>query len=255
MRTTSRLIFALAAVATAACSDATSPVPQPLTEQEPIDLLQDFGSSETSVIDAAGVGGAMLPDSLKLTEEQKGKIQALHDAFKAANKADLAALEDIEKRARAARVAGKSREEVQKILNEAKPVLERLAAATRTLHEAIWAVYTPAQQAWIRSRRAQSCEPPRLTEEQIQKIRALKKAFEEAMKDEIALIRKAHAEAEAARKAGKSEEEIKRILNQAKDAVKALREAEKRLHEAIMNVLTPEQRGRMCKDSAPGSNG
>jgi Spy/CpxP family protein refolding chaperone len=217
-------------------------------------LLQDFSSTETAVVDAAGVGGSMLPDSLKLTAEQKAKIQALHDAFKAANAADIAALKAIEERARAAKAAGKTRDEVQKILDEAKPILLRLAAAQRTLNEAVWAVYTPAQQAWIRSRRSQTCEAPRLTDAQIAQIRALKKAFEEAMKDEVELIRRVHAEAQAARAAGASEARIKEILDKAKEAMKALREAEQRLHQAIMDVLTPDQRGRMCKDTAPGSS-
>jgi hypothetical protein len=102
-------------------------------QSQPIDLIGDFGATEESDIDGAGIGGSNLPDSLKLTTEQKAKIEDLHDAFRTARKADLTALEAIEKEARAARDADKPKEEVQKSIAKAAPIRERMIAALAKL--------------------------------------------------------------------------------------------------------------------------
>jgi len=103
--------------------------------------------------------GAPFPDSLRLTEAQRTAIKALVDAFHTANAADLAALRAIHQQVRDAIQAGKSREEVRAIAQTARPILERLHAAREALHDAIWAVLTPAQRAWIESHRP--ARPPR----------------------------------------------------------------------------------------------
>lgn len=93
--------------------------------------------------------------------------------------------------------------------------------------------------------------PPRLTDEQIEKIRQLKAAFQEAMKDEIALIRHIYQLARQAMANGASAEEVRAILAEAQPAIQALREAEARLQQAILDVLTPDQRRRWCHAAGP----
>jgi Spy/CpxP family protein refolding chaperone len=236
-------------VVVAACStDTTAPAATNLLAEDGIDLVQDLGVSSASVVDRGGIGGSEFPDSLRLTAEQKAQIAALHLGYQAATKADLEALQALEAEAKAARKAGKSRAEVEAILRKAEPVVARLRAAFAKLQEEIKRVYTPAQVAWL-ARRGEGCSrdsTARLTQDQIEKIRALKAAFEASIKDELALIRSVHQEAKEARAAGASEEQIKRILAKANDALEAIRKAEIRLKEAINAVLTEEQRRNHC---------
>ena len=98
--------------------------------------------------DARGPG-APFPDSLKLTAAQQTQIQALRDAFDAANKADLDALKAIHDQAQAAMKAGKTRDEVKAILASAQPILDRLKSKFDALHTAIENVLTASQKAWI----------------------------------------------------------------------------------------------------------
>jgi Spy/CpxP family protein refolding chaperone len=109
--------------------------------------------------DARGPG-MPFPDSLKLTDAQKAKIQALRDAFDAAHAADLAALKAIHEQAREAIKAGKPREEVRAILATARPILERLKPDFDALRKAIENVLTAAQKAWIAAHRPDG-PPPR----------------------------------------------------------------------------------------------
>jgi Spy/CpxP family protein refolding chaperone len=242
------LVFAAALSVLVACS-SESTAPTQLTEQsqDEIDLLQDMGTSTAAVFDRAGIGGSQFPDHLQLSAEQKAKIAALHEAYEASVKADIAAVHAIELEARAALKAGKSRAEIAAILAKAEPYLARIRAAFAKLQADIWNVYTPAQQAWIKGR-ASVCrdDGPRLTERQIQQIRALKEAFAEAIKDELEIIKAALAEARAARAAGASDAEIRRILAKAEAAMKAVHEAELRLKAAINDLLTDEQKRNPC---------
>jgi Spy/CpxP family protein refolding chaperone len=218
-------------------------------DQESLTLLPDFAESMATSVDGAGIGGVGFPDELKPTAEQKAAIAALHEAFKAANAADFAALKALEAQARAAHAAGKTREEIRAILVQGAPILLRLHAAFAVLQVAIFQVYTPEQQAWITAHRPKPCGPggpPKLTDEQIHQIRALQQAFMEEVKDEIALIRQVIAEAHAAAQAGASRERIAEILHQADAAKEAVRHAEARLQAAIDAVLTPEQRAARC---------
>ncbi|MCC6316433.1 MAG: Spy/CpxP family protein refolding chaperone [Gemmatimonadaceae bacterium] len=244
-----RTTWLCAAVLVAAAACSTEPTSPPPTRQdsEGIDLVQDLGTSTAAVTDRGGIGGSELPDSLKLTADQKAQIAALHEAYKAATKADVQLLMQIEAEARAAREAGKSREEVRKILARAAEPLARVRAAFVKLQADIWAVYTPAQRAWIASRRPTVCrDSVRLTEAQVKAIRELKVAFEASIKEHIATIKAVHEEARAARAAGKSAEEIRRILARAEPAMQAIRAAELRLKQAINDILTPEQRNNPC---------
>jgi len=236
------IVFVGAVAALTACDHSTPVSPPAATET--IDLLPDYAVSPAATIDAAGIGAANLPDSLKLTAEQKAAIAALHDAFMKANAADIAALRTIEQEARAAIKAGKSRDEVRAILAKAIPIQTRLEAAFRKLQADIWAVYTPAQQAWIQAHRPRGCGRGslNLTEDQVKHIRDLEQQFYTSVKSDLELIRAIVEEARQARAAGKSREEVAAILARAAEPQKRVAAAEKRLEAAILALLTPEQR-------------
>jgi Spy/CpxP family protein refolding chaperone len=80
-----------------------------------------------------------------LTEAQRAQIKALQEAFIVAVKADLELIKAVHEEAKAARAAGKSREEVATILAKALPAMERVRAAERRLAEEIEKVLTPEQ--------------------------------------------------------------------------------------------------------------
>ena len=98
-------------------------------------------------------GRAPLPDSLALTQVQKDSIDVLKAAFKTANAESLAQLKAIFDEAKAARQAGKTRDEVHAILATARPIRDALKPAVEALHAAIRAVFTPAQRAWLEANR------------------------------------------------------------------------------------------------------
>ena len=74
----------------------------------------------------------------------------------------------------------------------------------------------------------------------------MQQAFQESIQDELAAIKEAHQKAREAKAAGASAEEIRAILATVKDDMEAIRQAEVRLEQAILGVLTPEQRARWC---------
>jgi Spy/CpxP family protein refolding chaperone len=82
-----------------------------------------------------------------LTDAQKAQMRALEAAFQTANQADIDAVKAGLEQARAAAAAGKSRDEIQTILNGIKPAIERLEAARRNLRIQLEAVLTPEQKA------------------------------------------------------------------------------------------------------------
>ena len=98
-------------------------------------------------------GRAPLPDSLALTQAQQDSIEALKAAFKAANAEPLGRLKAIFDEAKAARQAGKTRDEVHAILEKARAIRDALKPAVEALHAAIRAVFTPAQRAWLDANR------------------------------------------------------------------------------------------------------
>jgi Spy/CpxP family protein refolding chaperone len=238
------------AVVMSACGgDVSSPLAAVTDRGGAIDLMPDFEISAASVMDGGGVGASMLPDSLQLTADQKAQIQALHEAFKAANQAEMDALRAIEAEARAARQAGKTREDVRAIMAKAAPILDRLHLAFARLQLAILAIYTPAQRAWVASHQPRICGPagpPPLTDNQVAAVRVLRQAFANDTKADMLLIRTVHQEAKTAREAGKSKSEIETILARARAAMDRVRIAERKLHADIMNLLTTEQKANWC---------
>lgn len=82
-----------------------------------------------------------------LSDAQKAQMRALESAFQTANQADIDAVRAAFEQVRAAVVAGKSRDEIQSILNGIKPAIERLESARRNLRAQLEAVLTPEQKA------------------------------------------------------------------------------------------------------------
>lgn len=246
-----RLACLIALATLAACSsESTAPVATESLDDLSVELVQQYDATAASALDRAGIGGSEFPDSLKLTAEQKAQIQALHDAYKAANQADLAALRAIEAEVHAAIKAGKSREQVKAILAKAEPILARLATAMAKLQRDIWAVYTPAQQAWINGKgRGDTCSRDvlkSLSAEQTRKIAELKAAFAESVKGHLETIKKVHEEARAAAQSGATREQVAAILRKADAAMEAIKQAERRLAASIMELLTPDQKKNAC---------
>jgi len=240
-----RFVVLLGAIAVlAACDKSTTPVSPATTADDVVDLIPDYAVSPAASIDAAGIGGSLLPDALRLTAEQKAAITALHDAFMTATAADIAALRAIEQEAKAAIRAGKSRDEVRAILATGAPIVARLDAAFKKLQADIWAVYTPEQRAWIEAHRLRGCKRGslQLTEDQVTAIRDLEQRFYAAVKPDLELIRSIVENARTARAAGKSRAEIAAILAQAIEPQRRVANAERKLQADILNVLTPDQR-------------
>lgn len=98
-------------------------------------------------------GRPELPDSLRLTTEQLETIAGLREAFRTEHADELAALRAIFEEARAARQNGATREEVRAILATGRPIHEALRPDVIALHEAIRAVFTDAQRAWLAAHR------------------------------------------------------------------------------------------------------
>ena len=240
-----RFVTLVGAVALLAACDNSGPV-SPATPNEAadvIDLVPDYAVSPAASVDAAGVGGAQFPEALRLTVEQKAAIAALHDAFMKATATDIAAVRAIEQEAHAAIKAGKPRAEIRAIVEKAAPILVRLQTAFRKLQADIWAVYTPEQRAWIESHRPRACGPDavRLTDEQVKQIRALQDRFYASVKADLELIRSIAEEARKARAGGKSREEVAAILARAMEPQRRVAAAERKLHDAILGLLTSEQ--------------
>lgn len=252
MTTMRKILLAVAAFGLfglTACSTETVAPNELLADDDVIDLVPDYAISSAAVIDGGGIGAARLPDELQLTVEQKAAIAALHDAFMQENADEIAELRAIEQEIRQLRRSGGSRAEIHALFSQARAILADLAADFAALQAAIWAIYTPEQQAWIEEHKPKVCDrrgPPPLTDEQIAQIRALRQAFAAAIADELAAIKAAHQAAREAHQAGASAEEIRAILASVKDEMEAVRQAERRLMEAINDILTPTQRERWC---------
>jgi len=241
-----RFVMLFGAVALLAACDRSAPVSPAATTDvsDVVDLVPEYAVSPAASVDAAGIGGAQLPESLRLTVEQKAAITALHDAFMKATATDVAALRAIEQEARAAIRAGKPRDDVRSILEKAAPIRERLETAFRKLQADVWAVYTPEQRAWIESHRPRACgaDVPRLTEAQVTQIRVLQDRFYASVKPDLELIRTIADEARKARADGKTREQVAAILARAAEPQRRVADAERKLQDAILELLTPEQK-------------
>lgn len=157
------MLPALAAtVALTACElTPTGPTAAELSEDYALVVFGDAGAALEGTMGPQDgprpfdgrTGRPQLPDSLRLTTEQLDAIAALREAFKVEHAEELAALKAIFDEARAARQGGATREEVRAILAEGRPIHEALRPDVQALHEAIRAVLTDAQRAWIAANR------------------------------------------------------------------------------------------------------
>lgn len=144
-----------------ACESVTAPNQQIASDDYALVLFGESGSSlEGTMGPQEGARpfdgrsrGPQLPDSLALTQAQKDQIAALRTAFRTANAGALDSLKAIFEKARDARKAGATREEVRAILVTGRPIGEALRPKVQALHEAIKAVFTPAQRAWLEANR------------------------------------------------------------------------------------------------------
>jgi Spy/CpxP family protein refolding chaperone len=84
---------------------------------------------------------------LRLTEAQKTEITALIAEFQAEHQADLEQIKAVFEEARAAYLAGATRQEIADILAKARPAMERVRLARAELAAAIRALLTPEQLA------------------------------------------------------------------------------------------------------------
>ena len=205
-------LVTLAALSLAACSrDTTAP--------DTLSLTIESAGTGTALTLAGGYDAGTyqnrlangLPDSLKLSSDQQAAIRALIAAFETSTKADRDALQRILRRAREA-----GRGSAAGILAEGVPIIARLQAAETKLKSDIDAILTAEQRAWLASHSPRNCRPerfPSLSDAQKAQIAALEKAFQE-------------------NKAG---------LDGAR-----LDAARKALREAIIGVLTAEQKASGC---------
>lgn len=92
---------------------------------------------------------ARLPDSLAITATQRTAIGALRAAFRQNNTAALDSLRQVFVRAREARRAGATQEQVRAILVTGRPIAEALRPKVLSLHLAIWSVLSDSQRAWL----------------------------------------------------------------------------------------------------------
>lgn len=101
-----------------------------------------------------------LPDSLALSDEQRAAMVVLRTAFRAEHQDELDALRAIFQEARTARMNGATREEVRAILEGGKEIAIALRPALAALHQALWELLTPEQQAWLIAHRPNRFPPP-----------------------------------------------------------------------------------------------
>lgn len=139
------LVATLAFVA--ACDNATGP-----RGQADDSALLDF--DVTSTLDSATLAprgtsyDTEAPANIRLTDEQKIAIKALHDAFAASHKAQFDQLAAIRRDAAAAVKAGKTRDEVRAILEKGRPIMESMQKDFEALRAAVGALLTAEQKQW-----------------------------------------------------------------------------------------------------------
>ena len=156
-----RIVALFAAVAFVSACDNTATAPNVSRDAA---LLLQFDAqatmdSATLVPRGPAYENEGPPDALRLTDEQKAAIKALHDAFYAAHKPQFDQLQTIRDEARAAIQAGKTREDVRAIMAKAHVIMEAMKPDFEALRAAVAAILTPEQQAWAAEHRRQGGGP------------------------------------------------------------------------------------------------
>jgi hypothetical protein len=222
----------------------------------PVELDEVFDEIAVLAYDAAGMSGPghyltglhRLPAELRLTREQAEAVKVALGDFHTAVKPHREALAAIHAEARAAREAGKSREEVGQILAKAGPILQAVAAAEAVLLAKIESILTPAQKAWLDAHQPVRCNRTTdpLTDVQRSEVGSLIAAYEEANKADLEAIKAALDAARAAIARGAPRAEVNAILASIKPARERVAAAQAALHEAIQALLTDAQKASGC---------
>ena len=244
----------IAATMLAACDSATTPESTTPELAAVTSFSADVGSAGPREMGSLH----RLPDDLKLTDEQEAQIRMLLDEFATDTKADRDALAALIEDAREAHRDGASRDSVMKLLAQADPIRERLAAAHEELKAAIDAVLTAEQKAWLeahRPERRQCRDTDRLTDTQKNQIKALVKAFEDENRADLRLVADLHRRIQRAIREGKSRAEIDALRAQADAAIDRLADARAALTAALAEVLTDEQLESGCFNGRLTPNG
>jgi Spy/CpxP family protein refolding chaperone len=268
----------LAALALAACAgDTTAP-----RADLPASIAADVA---TSIATATAASGAVvkalgqLPDSLKLTQDQRAKVAALTSAFEKSTKADRDAIMAARSAAEAAKKASKPDAEVRAILAQAEAAQQRIAAADAALVAAIRALLTPAQDAWVASHlpgpRPEPPKPPvpptaqppraplpptvellrklpdaqKLSAEQRGKVDAAIAAYAVAVQPDVQAIAAIEARAAEAAKAGKPRAEVEKILAEAAPVRARIAAAQQALVTQLLALLTDAQRAWLAANT------
>lgn len=245
--------FTMSLMVAAACSDtSTSPLAGLAGSDDLVRsalALSQTGLSGTVTVVREVALLDKLPANLKLSDEQRAKLTQLVDGHASATRIDRDALNSIATRAMNAINNGRPREEVIKILDEAKPVQQRLASADADLIRSLATILTAEQNAWLQSQLPAPCDRskfPPLTAEQQRQIASLDSAFAVNNRADIEAVRAFLVKASDAKAAGKSEAEINAILEPVKPILDRLAAATRKLQEAIAAVYTAEQKATGC---------
>lgn len=157
-----RLLFPTLAASLVLAACAESPLgPLVATEDYALVMFGEYGSALDGTMGAeAGprpfdgrTVRPQFPESLALTAEQRAAMLALRQAFRAKHQDAIESLRAVFQTARAARQDGATRAEIRAILATGRPIVEALRPDVRALHEALRAVLTDAQRAWIAANR------------------------------------------------------------------------------------------------------
>ncbi len=144
---TFRQFFALLAVPLVLSACDRQPTGIEASESETFEAVLESSGEGAS----AGMFLQRAPEAVRLSAEQRRAIREINEAFRAANQADFRALEAITRSAIAARRAGATPAELRAILEDARPIRERLGPAFQELRREIHAVLTEAQREWLKN--------------------------------------------------------------------------------------------------------
>jgi Spy/CpxP family protein refolding chaperone len=200
-----------------------------------------------------------LPANLALTAAQKQAIQGYVKSFAESTKADRQALVALLKQARDARQGGASKDQLKAILEQGKPIRQRMQPARQQLRQQIEGVLTADQKAWLAANAPKPCDRSKatpLTDAQKTQIKALVTAFRQANQADLETVRKALQQARDARKGGASQDQVKAILQSVKPAADRLKAAGLTLRTDVQGVLTADQKASGCFERRlPGAGG
>ena len=276
------LALCLAATALAACGDAPTP-PAARTPSDEVGLASAFGAAGVGLTGveftapgvSAGIGGGTLPGpdidafaavgrlpaALRRTAEQQERIRELTEAFVAATRADRTALESALRELRAPAPGQPPAQFELERLRRLGPMFERLGEAQRRYHTGVLAVLTPEQRAWLEAERArerarwQACQQNPLTDAQRERVAALTRGFDERTRADREALAPILRQAAEARRAGRTEAEVRAILEPARPIQQRLAAAQAQLRTDLLAILTPAQRAKFAAANPGGGRG